>query len=95
MRRRGLSQTDAAALALLAARLDPKHPGFTASDEVRAALASIEPYLATYVRPLVAMLEHRPQSWEREMVTRDHAHMCRHVERGLNGERRPRQRSES
>lgn len=48
-----LTKTQRRALELVRMRLDPKHPRFTASAEVAAALRSIAPYLHTWVLPLV------------------------------------------
>jgi len=42
---------------LLSARLDPNHPGYRGTLEVRAALYSARVYLDTYVRPLLHALE--------------------------------------
>lgn len=61
---------------LLRARLDPEDPGCTASADVRAALAIMEPYLSSYVYPLIGALGGEPvPNWLREAIDRDAARL--------------------
>jgi hypothetical protein len=52
-----LTQQQAAALLVIRARLDPSHPGFSASDEVRAHLEGCRGYLEAWVLSYIDFLE--------------------------------------
>lgn len=67
------TKTQQRALELLKARLDPSSSYFTASDDVKAALKSIGPYLDTWVLPLVDYLL-AGEAWpgQAEYIRSDH-----------------------
>lgn len=68
--------TDAARLAR--ARLDPQHPGFGASAEVRIALEQMQSYLDSWVYPLLDALERgSAPDWLKLAI----AHDIRHLDR--------------
>jgi hypothetical protein len=57
-----MNQAQQAAIELLRSRLDPKHPMFTATKEIAAALGSqdVRCYFDTWVIPLVEFLRDGP-----------------------------------
>lgn len=63
-----LTQTQAAAVDLLRARLDTGDRGFAGSAEVRVALDSIRPYLDSYILPLLDNIE-RGDQWHGQGAT--------------------------
>lgn len=76
------------ALLMLRARLDPTHPGFSASEEVRKALApdgidnGVALYIRSWVLPLLDVVAGE-DDWYREAVGRDAARvsrLCRNAE---------------
>jgi hypothetical protein len=68
----GLTQYQRDAIAVLRARLDTTDPGFSASEFVRDAFIKAEPYLRSWVLPLLDVIA-GADSYSRQSVARDAA----------------------
>ena|GEM_PF-3860254 len=70
------------ALSVLRTKIDPEHPAFEGSDEVRAALMSIRGYIEAWAPPIITVAEGRfPEM--RPHINRDAAHVRKAMREGL------------
>jgi len=67
----GLTQYQRDALTVLRARLDATDPAFSVSEQVRDAFVQAEPYLRSWVLPLLDVIAGAGYSNQRQEVARD------------------------
>lgn len=82
---KNLTQTQHAALTMIRARLDARHPGHWSIDPVRAALSGpCRPYLESWVLPLLDMIQYGEQWHDQARGVKEDA---ARVQRAIKSER--------